>query len=111
MQLVFIGEAYPQNVEKMIFLGDSTLYQGKLSSSWRIDAIQWLEQLGYDGTVYIPEDKEGYPNTASLNYEARLRWVRGALMRSDVIIFWLPRDPKSLSHIVMGVELGWLMES
>ena len=87
MQLVFVGEPYPQNVEKMLFLADSALHQSKLSSSWRIDAMQMLEQLGYDGIVYIPKDREGCSTTAALDYESRVRWIRGALMRSDVIVF------------------------
>ena len=111
MQLVFMGEPYPQKVEKMLFLAASALHEGKLSSSWRIAAIQLLEQLGYDGIVYIPENREGCPTTAALDYEARVKWTRGALMRSDVIVFWLSEDLKSMPNIVMGVELGWLMQS
>jgi 8-oxo-dGTP pyrophosphatase MutT (NUDIX family) len=111
MQLVIMGEPYPQNVEKMLFLADSTFQQDKLNSSWRMDAIQWLEQLGYDGIVYIPEDREGSPTNAVLDDEARIRWTHGAQMRSDVIVFWLPADIKSSSDIVTGVELGWLMAS
>lgn len=111
MQLVFVGEPYPQNVGKMLFLADSTLHQGKLSNSWHIDAIQLLEQLGYDGIVYISKDREGCLNTESLDDEARIRWTSGALMRSDVIVFWLLEDLKRMPNIVMGVELGWLMGS
>ncbi len=108
MQLVFMGEPYPQNVEKMLFLADSALHGDKLSSSWRIAAIQLLEQIGYDGIVYIPEEREGCPTIAALEYEARVKWTRRALMQSDVIVFWLPEDLKSMPNIVMSVELGWL---
>ena len=111
MQLVFVGEPYPQNVEKMLFLADSTIPQGRLRCSWRIQSIQLLEQLGYDSVVYIPEDREGCPTTVPLDYAARVKWALGAMMRSDVIVFWLPEDPKCLPNIMMGVELGWLMES
>lgn len=111
MQLVFVGEPYPQNVEKMLFLADSTFQQDKLNSSWRIDAIQLLEQLGYDGIIYLSEEREGSPGSTFLDDEAKVRWTRGALMRSDVIVFGLPEDLKGPPDIVMGVELGWLMES
>lgn len=110
MQLVFMGEPYPQIVEKMLFLADSTFQQDKLNSFWRIDVMQWLEQLGYDGIVYIPVEREDSPNSASFDDEARVRWTHGALMRSDVIVFWLSESMKSMPNVVMSVELGWLLE-
>lgn len=87
MQLVFVGEPYPQNAEKMLFLADPTFNEDKLSNTLQIDAIQLLEQLGYDGIVYIPKDREGCPNSRHLDNDTKVSWTRGALKRSDVIVF------------------------
>lgn len=70
-----------------------------------------LEQLRYDGVVYIPEERERCPTIAALDDEVKVKWTRGAPMRSDVIVFLLPEDLKCLPNVVMGVELGWLMQS
>jgi hypothetical protein len=111
MQIVFIGDPYPQEVEKVVFLVDSASHQDMRGNSCQVDAIQLLEQLGYDGIVYVPEEKKGSSNTTPLDDEARIRWVHGALMRSDVAVFLFSEEVELILNMPMGIELGWLMES
>lgn len=88
MEIIYAQEEFPKMVKKSIFLAGPTP-RNELTESWRKNALDILEKLGYDGTVYIPEpeDKAFYDN-----YDNQIEWEHAAMDAADVIVFWIPRD-------------------
>jgi hypothetical protein len=88
MQVVYTGEEMPQSFTKSIFLAGPTSRIEEVAS-WRPDAIQLLEDMGYDGVVFVPEDREG---GVHLEYDHQIAWEDKYLNLADCIVFWVPRD-------------------
>lgn len=72
--------------------------------SWRKEAVEILEKLRYDGIVYIPENKDGKPKKS---YIDQALWEREALMSAGIIVFYIPRDLKTLPGYTTNVEFGY----
>lgn len=55
MELIYAREELPKKVTKSVFLAGPTLRSGHPEDmhSWREDAIKYLEELEFDGHVYI----------------------------------------------------------
>lgn len=105
MNIIFSGEKFPDVTTKSIFLAGPTPRE-KHVRSWRVpDALEILEKLGYDGDVFIPEDREWQEGT---NYDAHhyLPWETAGLNRADVIVFWVPRDLVDMPAFTTNVEWG-----
>lgn len=74
--------------------------------SWRIEAIEKIEKLGFDGVVYIPE-YEGLQSKE--DYTEQALWEREALTEATVIMFWVPRKSPDMPAFTTNVEFGyWL---
>jgi hypothetical protein len=99
---------YDQEViegEKSIFLAGPTPRTPGIIS-WRKEACEILEELGFNGIVYVPEYSDGETRN-NYNYEAM--WERKALTLSTVIIFWIPRSLPYMAGFSTNVEFGyWL---
>lgn len=65
MQIVYAQEKYPHELtlSKSIFIAGPTP-RDESTKSWRPEAIKYLEDIGYDGTVYIPEARDELIDTA-----------------------------------------------
>jgi calcineurin-like phosphoesterase family protein len=75
---------------------------------WRKDAIDKFENIGYSGTVIIPEYRNNI-EPKGLTYEKQIQWERYALSITDVIVFWIPRNMKKLPALTTNIEFGeWL---
>ncbi|MFO0749490.1 MAG: nucleoside 2-deoxyribosyltransferase domain-containing protein [Myxococcota bacterium] len=75
-------------------------------ASWRPDALRLLERLGYAGTVFVPEPRDG---VFQGSYVDQIEWELSGLARADCIAFWVPRDLERLPGFTTNVELGaWL---
>lgn len=91
--------------EKSIFLAGPTPRTDKIKS-WRLNACDILEELGFDGVVYVPEYST---NKAKEDYVDQAMWERKALKEATVILFWIPRDLKDMPAFTTNVEFGyWL---
>jgi hypothetical protein len=92
MQVVYARETLPESWSKSLFLAGPTP-RSKDIQSWRPEALRLLKTLGYDGVVFVPEDRgmNGCAITPE-NYEPQIRWEHEALRHSDMIVFWVPRD-------------------
>ena len=94
--------------EHSIFLAGPTPRSDEVES-WRDEAIEILEELGFDGVVYIPERAN-----KDRNYELTNQywWERIALHYADVIVFWIPREMKKMPGLTTNNELGtWLAKN
>lgn len=88
---------------KSIFLAGPTLRDSSFDLSWRKEACAILETLGFSGIVYVPEfGKSDNP----MDFINQAGWERKALMRSDVIVFYVPRKFPELPGLTTNVEYG-----
>lgn len=87
--------------KKSIFLAGPTS-QNLDIATWRKEAIKILNELGFDGIVYVPD----YLPQLRGNYDNQVWWEREALYSADVIIFWIPRSAQ-LPAFTTNVEYGY----
>lgn len=89
--------------EKAIVLCGPTDRKNK--TEWRKQAIKILENLNFDGTIYIPE-----PNIKNFeNYIEQVEWERNCYIYAKVILFWVPRKFPDMPGLTTNVEFGyWL---
>jgi 8-oxo-dGTP pyrophosphatase MutT (NUDIX family) len=104
MQVVYARTAFPVTAHCVIFLAGPTPRAADVAS-WRPEACAVLRELSFEGTVYVPEDAEGGMHGA---YEEQIRWEAAALLRSDVVVFWVPRDMRTMPGLTTNDEFGWL---
>ena len=91
--------------EKSIFLAGPTP-RGKEAISWRKEACNLLEQMGFDGVVYVPEYSTWKPKES---YIDQAMWERMALTEATIIMFWIPRHLPDMPAFTTNVEFGyWL---
>jgi hypothetical protein len=77
-------------------------------ASWRPGAIEMLRTLGFSGTVLVPERREW---NAAFDYLDQVEWEFEGLRRSDVLLFWIPRDVARLPGFTTNVEFGRFVDS
>lgn len=96
MKVIYTGEELPNTIEKSIFLAGPSLRPGqeKEMESWRKDALQILEDKGFDGVVFCPEYRDfKFPeNPENFDYESQIDWEEKGLNIADCILFWVPRN-------------------
>lgn len=90
--LVYAKENIPKTLTNSIFLAGCTPRE-KLELEWREEAIQILEKLNYEGTVFLPIDRNRklVPFDFS-RYEEQIDWERQCCKLADKIVFWIPRE-------------------
>jgi len=101
MNIVYAQEKFPNEVTKSIFLAGPTSRENK-RTQWRLDAIDILNNLNYDGTLFIPEIINGKFNN---KYDEQVEWESNAMNRADIIVFYIPRDKDNLA-LTTNVEFG-----
>jgi len=89
MKVVYTGEDMPETFTKSIFLAGPTPRNKDEQESWRPDALQILEDKGFDGVVFVPEGRDGQ---FKLDYDDQVGWEEKYLNVADCIVFWVPRD-------------------
>ena len=91
--------------KKSIFLAGPTP-RGKDIVSWRTEACEILEKLGFDGLIYVPEYSTWKPKA---DYVDQAMWEREGLTNATVIVFWIPRQLPDMPAFTTNVEFGyWL---
>ncbi len=91
--------------EKSIFLAGPTP-RNKDARSWRVEACNILENIGFDGIVYVPEYSSWKPKES---YVDQAMWERIALSEATTIVFWIPRHLPDMPAFTTNVEFGyWL---
>ena len=100
MQIIYACEPFPTTVKKMLFAAGPTV----LEKSWRENALNELCRQKYDGTVFVPEPRNGKWRS---DYDEQVIWEDMALNRSDAIMFWIPRDLKDMLGLTTNDEWGY----
>jgi len=96
-----------QDLPKSIFLAGPTP-RSKDVASWRPQACELLKQLGFTGTVLVPELASGAVHDS---YDHQIHWEWEALNMATVVVFWVPRDLETLPAFTTNVEFGALIAS
>ena len=89
-----------------IFLAGPTLRNDFFENSWRKDAVRILEEKDFDGNVYIPESETGDYSAINLDTTGYPEWEWARLERSQIILFWVPRDLEKLPGFTTNIEFG-----
>lgn len=105
VHVVYAREDIP-NDTRSVFLAGPTPRAGDDVESWRPAAIaelaaQWTgdEPL----TVLTPESRGG---KRAKHYDDQVSWETAARQRADAILFWIPRDLRTLPGMTTNVEFG-----
>jgi len=106
MKLVYSGEPFPDEITKSMFLAGPTP-RNDSAQSWRIpDALEILERLNYDGHAFIPEHRPGAGTCGDFDTHTYREWETAGLHRADKIVFWVPRELKTMPAFTTNVEWG-----
>lgn len=73
------------------------------TESWRPEALEMLRELGFNGTVLVPESETWGRHDA---YDQQVKWEWEALEQATVALFWVPRDLNSMPAFTTNVEFG-----
>ena len=93
--------------DKSIFLAGPTP-RGENAKSWRVDVCKKLEELGFDGVVYVPEYSSWKPKE---DYVDQAMWEREGLTKASIIVFWIPRSLPDMPAFTTNVEFGYWLHS
>jgi len=103
MQPVFALQPLP----KGIFLAGPTPRDEGVAT-WRPEALKLLEQMGFNGNVYVPEQADWSKHD---HYDSQIAWEWEALAISTAIVFWVPRELKTMPAFTTNVEFGFMVAS
>lgn len=108
MQVIYVPNTPPETFTKSLFLAGPSP-RDPSHYDWRPEALAYLKELGYDGVVYIPlpVDHSDWRH----GFDAQVDWEKKYLDMADVIVFWIPRDLKTLPALTTNVEYGMYLES
>lgn len=87
---------------KSIFLAGPTP-RDPVTKSWRPEAVQILQDLNFDGTVFVPEESE---SSWKFSYDDQVEWELQALHSASAIAFWVPRELATMPAFTTNVEFG-----
>lgn len=110
MQIVYSLEEPPKSFGKSLFLAGPTPRAGLGEvSSWRPQALELLRSLRFNGTVFVPENR----NNDFDQYDKELypKWERRMLNMASAIVFWVPRNMKTLPGLTTNIEYGLYAKS
>lgn len=107
MKIVYAKQEPPKSWKHALFLAGPTPRDPE-TPSWRPEALQILERLGYDGVVFIPEEASGKWNGS---YIDQVEWEKMGLEMADQIVFWVPRDLRTMPALTTNVEFGHYVNS
>jgi hypothetical protein len=77
-----------QPIAKSIFLAGPTPRDDE-TPTWRPEALAILEELGFEGTVYVPESEDWAKHDS---YDLQVDWEWAGIDASRIVVFWVPRD-------------------
>jgi len=90
---IFLAGPTPRSVEVM---------------PWRPVAIDILQDLGFKGTVFVPERKDW---SVKFNYDDQVQWELNCLELASCIAFWVPRHLNDMLGLTTNVEFGLYIRS
>ena len=71
--------------------------------SWRPQALKIIEDTGFNGIVYVPEP-------FAKDFDTQINWEWRSITLSSIVVFWVPRDLKTMLALTTNVEFGMLLD-
>lgn len=102
MEVVYALEDLPKTVSKSLFLAGPTP-RDENGNPWRQEALKILEESDFDGVVYVPEPRDAKWHK---EYDRQVEWEELCLNQADCIVFWVPRDLKTMPAFTTNDEWG-----
>lgn len=101
--LVWAREPIPAGPS--VFLAGPTPRAGDGVESWRPAAVEAIEAAwtGAPLTVLTPESRGG---VRAKHYDDQFEWETTARAAASVVLFWIPRDLRTLPGMTTNVEFG-----
>ncbi|MBI2637598.1 MAG: nucleoside 2-deoxyribosyltransferase domain-containing protein, partial [Candidatus Sungbacteria bacterium] len=106
MNVIYSREPFPKQTTGSIFLAGPTPRKENAVPSWRPHALELLQELGFSGDVFVPEDREGDCGISPETYAPQIEWETAGLNRTDTIVFWVPRNLATLPAFTTNIEWG-----
>jgi len=104
-RLIYAREPLDDLSGPVIFLAGPTPRAANPCPSWRPEALLIFATLEFEGTLLIPEDRDG---SKQFNYDNQIDWEDNGLQAATTILFWVPRS-QVLPGLTTNVEFGlWL---
>ena len=97
------SESKPVTSPMSLFLAGPTPRDAD-TESWRPQAIEYLRKINFKGYVYVPEKENGWDKT--FEYKEQIEWEESALIKSGVILFWIPRELEKMPAFTTNIEWG-----
>lgn len=108
MKLIYSDSPLPNEISGGIFLAGPSPRE-KSVVDWRLEAVRLLKELDFKGEVYLPIPEKrfwGGEDDASWTYDNQIQWECDAREMADVILFWIPRELKTMPGFTTNVEFG-----
>lgn len=104
VRVIYTLEDLPAPSLPMLFLAGPTPRHSHVES-WRPQALRMIRRCGHELAVCYPEP----PRSGSWDPDGvkHIRWERQALARSQVILFWVPRNLKLMPAFRTNTEWGF----
>ena len=105
MRIIYSDQKIPKRlgIKSMFLLGPTP--RDLVTPSWRIEALEILKKLKYDGTVLVPERRV---RKANISYDDQVEWEDEAMNRALYNVFWIPRNLTTMPAFTTNVEFGRL---
>jgi hypothetical protein len=68
MKVIYAQQDIPKNIDVSIFLAGPTPRDNS-AKSWRPEALKLLKELGFTGTIFVPEAED---QTWNKNYDGQI---------------------------------------
>lgn len=109
MRVIYARQKFPTSCRKTLFLAGPSPRGDKVTGlsnvpTWRTEAIRLLRENDFAGDVYVPEPEDG--KWSMEDYDEQFDWENEGLERADCILFWVPRDLKTLPGFTTNHEHG-----
>lgn len=102
MRIIYARESLTGVTGPSLFLAGPTPRSNDVAS-WRPDALTWLEASGFEGTVLVPESRDG---SHQIDYLDQVEWEWAGLEAASVIVFWVPRALPDMPAFTTNAEFG-----
>lgn len=107
MRIVYAKQVMPASGVSSVFLAGPTprMSEGEAPEpSWRAEAIQIFEEMGYEGDLFIPEPDPSQGWDA--DYYSQIDWECEFRRKADIILFWVPRELTKMPAFTTNIEFG-----
>ena len=104
LKVMYSDNSRPVISPMSIFLAGPTPRDPNVES-WRPQSIEYLKSIDFRGYVYVPERSDGW--SGDYEYDEQIEWEENALIKSKVIVFWIPRDLETMPAYTSNIEWGY----